>query len=707
VVLFFDDIHWADVSTVDLLGYLAARFESIRTLILVTYRPGDLQLAKHPFLQVKLELEARRMGREVELGFLTRSDIEEYLSLQFPRNTFLAEFSRVLHDRTEGNPLFVVDLIRDLKERGVIVQEEGIWTLERAIPEIETALPKSVQSMIELKLRALRDEDRRLLVTASVQGSEFDSAVVARSVQMDAAEVEERLDELERIHGFVQLLEERELPDGTPTLVYRFVHSVYQASFYRLLTPTRRAAASRAVADALIYFHGEENPSIASHVAFLLEGARDFERGAHYFLLAARHAARILAHPERVELAERGLKLLRSVPESPARTAKELALLVVLGPAMMVTRGWAADEVETTYARARELAEKTDQRETLFHALWGLFSVRLVRAEFQPALELGKELLGVAEPIGDPSLLLQSHLAFGQTFFFLGELSKAKKHLDESRSLEPRAAAGRSRRSTMGQEMGSRTYNTWLLCLLGYPDTALETSRAAIAAVQEKKLSHPFSLAYAYWSAIALHQFRLEPGETETWSRKAVELCREHELATFWSWGAVVLGWSLVKQGRPEEGIRQMRQGLDAFRSTGAELASTYFLGLLAEAYGDDGQFPLALATVEDALAAARELGERFFQPELFRLRGELLLASDAPDRREAERSYRQAVAIARDQGSRWFELRASVGLGRLLMEEGRREEARSGLAALCDSITEGTGTEDFRRARRLLEALS
>lgn len=229
VLLFLDDLHWADASTIDVLAYLADRCRLLRLLIVATYRPSYLLLTGHPFVQVKLELQARGACRELPLDFLTRQDIENYLALAFSRHRFPAEFATLIHGRTEGNPLFMVDLLSYLRDRGVLVEDASGSSLGRRVSDISGELPESVRSMIQRKIDWLAEEDRRLLGGASVQGYEFDSAVIASALGMDAAQIEERLELLERVHGFVRQLRETALPDGTFFLRYQFVHKPGEA----------------------------------------------------------------------------------------------------------------------------------------------------------------------------------------------------------------------------------------------------------------------------------------------------------------------------------------------------------------------------------------------------------------------------------------------------------------------------------------------
>ena len=228
----------------------------MRVLIVVTYRPSDMLLAKHPFLQIKPDLQARGVCRELLLEFLNEAEIAEYLALEFPGHRFPAEFPQLIHAKTEGSPLFMADLLRYLRDRGVIAWQTARrsgdrWTLAQALPDIERELPESVRGMIERKIAQLSEEDRTLLTAASVQGYEFDSAVVAQALKLDADEVEERLEKLERVFAFVKLTSEAEFPNRTLTLKYRFVHVLYQNALYAGLRATRKATLSRDVALAL------------------------------------------------------------------------------------------------------------------------------------------------------------------------------------------------------------------------------------------------------------------------------------------------------------------------------------------------------------------------------------------------------------------------------------------------------------------------
>ncbi|HEU5238835.1 MAG TPA: protein kinase, partial [Pyrinomonadaceae bacterium] len=325
LVLFFDDLHWADVSTIDVLNFLTSKFDTTRMLILTAYRPSDMLLSKHPFLQIKPDLQARGVCRELLLEFLNRREIADYLVLEFPDHHFPDEFSELIHAKTEGSPLFMADLVRYLRDREVIAKSNSTWTLAQELPDIERDLPESVRGMIERKIAQLSEEDRKLLVAASVQGYEFDSVVVACVLKVEADDVEERLEALERVQTFVKLVDEHEFPDRTLTLRFRFVHVLYQNALYSSLRSTRKVALSREVAEALETFYGEKRAEAASELASLWETAREYARAAEYFTLAAQQANHVMAAQEAAVLARQGLKMIEMVPQSRERQQQELS----------------------------------------------------------------------------------------------------------------------------------------------------------------------------------------------------------------------------------------------------------------------------------------------------------------------------------------------------------------------------------------------
>jgi TolB-like protein len=706
LILFLDDLHWADASTVDLLAYLGGKCAGMRVLLVVTYRPTDLMVGRHPFGPVKLDLQARGVGRELALEFLTRPDLDRYLALEFPENRFPEEFAALVHARTEGSPLFMADLLHYLRDRQVLTLEDGRWTLTESVPDLQRDLPESVRGMIQRKIGQLGEDDRRLLVAASVQGYEFDSAVVARVIEQDEAEVEERLDELDRVHAFVRVVREQEFPDRTLTSRYRFVHVLYQNSLYASLQPTRRALLSAEVAQALRGYYAEKSEDVAAELALLLEAARDFAQAADFFLVAARNAARVFANQEAVVLARRGIKLLATLPDTPERARKELALQITLGPALFATKDWTAPDVEMAYTRAQFLFRELGESPDLFPAMWGLFLFRVARGEIQTALNLGGQLLGLAQREQDPALLLQAHHALGPTYALVGDWASARTHLDQ-------AVAHYAPREHCTHAFLYGGHDPCACCLsfaakslwmLGYPEQALRRGHEALTLARE--LGHPTSLAHAQLSVAILHQFRRDVSATLELAEALQALAADQGLLFYLSGALVLRGWALVEQGRGEYGMAEIRRGFDTGGATRAHWRG-YFLALLAESCGKTGNTTESLTVAADALTVVEKTGICIYEPEMHRLKGEFLLELDPEKVADAEACFRMAVEIARRHQAKSLELRATMSLARLWQQQGCSNEARAALSAVHGSFTEGFDTPDLVDAVTQLSSLA
>jgi predicted ATPase len=703
LVLFFDDLHWADVSTIDLLAYLASKFDSLRVLIIATYRPSDLLLAKHPFLQVRPDLQARGVCREIELEFLSRSEIEKYLALEFPEHRFPAELPALIHSKTEGNPLFMADLVRYLRDREVIAEEQGRWVLAQSLPSIERELPESVRGMIERKIAQLSEEDRRLLVAASVQGYEFDSAIVAKALELDPADVEERLEELERVYALVRLVNEREFPGRVLTLRYRFVHVLYQNSLYASLRPTRRAQLSATVAEALLGCYGKQSATVASELAFLFEAARDWSRASDYYLVAADNASEVWALREAGVLAQRGLEMLRLLPETTDCATQELKLQTMLGQSLMVVKGYALPEVEQAFIRARELSLQLNDLAQLFRAQFSLAIVYVVRAEYERAFEHGEQCLGLAENARNQTMLMQSHWVIGLSQCYLGKFAAARDHFEQTIAIHD--AAGIDSAASMYGAVLSRAHLSRMLLYLGYPEQSQQMMNEAIAKAERVRL--PVAVANTLALAAYLEAFHHNVQKTLEHAAATARHAEEHGLPYYAAVAMLTRGWALAMQNQEEEGIALIRRGLASSLAIGTKQQHGYFLALLAEALNQAGRVEEGLEALREALDVAQRTSEPFYEAELYRLRGDALVKLGVGSPSEAESCFHRAIEIARRQQAKSFELRAAMSLARLLQQQGKREEGRAILADVNGWFTEGFDTADLKDASFLLDELS
>jgi DNA-binding winged helix-turn-helix (wHTH) protein/tetratricopeptide (TPR) repeat protein len=706
LVLFFDDVHWTDLSTVDLLSHLATKFDSTRILVIVTYRPSELLLLKHPFVGVKRDLQARSVCRDIEVEFLTSGDVERYIGLEFLGNCFPREFSEMIHSRTEGNPLFMVDLLRYLRDRKVIVKASGDqqWRLAQSLPDLSRVIPQSVGSVIERKIDQLSDRDREVLTAAAVQGYECDSTAVARALEADNMEIEEILDRLERVHGLVKRVGEDELSGGAPTVRYRFVHVLYQDALYASLTPSHRVVLSASLAQALEAFYDGRRSIIASRLAFLYESARDSVRASDCFLLAAQNAARIFANQEAIALARRGLALLGKIPDSAERTRKELDLQVTLAFSLLWTLGYASPETGANMARARELCEGLGDRASLFPVIWGLWHYYAIsRVDLKSADEAAKQLTSIARVSNDPALLLGGHMILAYTLQHEGELVASRQHFEESaRYYDP---AQHSRyielyRFDPGIQSDSEMVRT--LWLLGFPDQARRKMDEALDRARTSLV--PLSLAFAQRSAASLYQNLRQPEPARDVGEACMALCDAHGIMLEKAWVSRPYGWAIAQLGRVEEGIQIARAGLHAQLSMGAQAGRPQSIAVLAETLWRAGRTQEGLEAIEEGLAVSSRNEEPYYDAELWRLKGELLKMQDKTA--EAEDSFQKAIEIARQQAAKSLELRTCTGLARLWRKQGKETEARQLLSEIYAWFTEGFDTADLQEASSLLHEL-
>jgi len=706
LVIFFDDLHWADVSTVDLLNFLASRFDTLRVLVVTAYRPADLLLGKHLFLQIKPDLQARGLCRELLLEFLTEAEIAEYIALEFPDHCFPAEFSQLIHAKTEGSPLFMADLLRHLRDRDIIADASGVWTLAQTLPDIEGELPESVRGMIEHKIAQLGEDDCKLLTCASVQGYEFDSAVMAQVLNLDADEVEERLEKLERVFAFVKLVSEAEFPNRSLTLRYRFIHVLYQNAFYAALKATRKATLSRKVAEALEGFYGERTASVVNGLAALWEAAREYSQAADYFLQAARNVARVNAHREAVQLAQHGLEVLFKLPETPERDERELGMQLTLGLSLQSVLCWAAPEAGAAFNRARKLCQQMGDDPRLFAALAGVAIYHLIRAEYETAMGLYERMLQLAEQSQDPVLLVRVSVGWAHFHYWQGELVSAQQQGKRALAVD-RREYHEAYLSLSNEDFGisARRVHSWCLWMLGYSDRALALAHESV--VLAGQMSHPFSLAGAHHATALVLSFLRDWQSSQKENEKVFALAEEYALGDMLN--SAITNNALIQayQEQTEEVLERAKQAIASLCAKGVMLGMTAFLANLGDVFRLAGRCAEGLAAIEEALALIEHNGERFYEAEIWRIKGELLLKAAASNAQaEAESCYCRAIDIARQQSAKSWELRAATSLARLWQQQGKIAEARQHLEQVYDWFTEGFATADLKDAKALLDDL-
>lgn len=703
VVLCFDDVHWADPSTTDLIGYVARRVDEARILVMTTSRPSELVQGKHPFLPLKLDLLARDLCREIVPGTLDEPAIARYVALQFPGHTFPDGFVDVISCRTAGHPLFMTDLLRDLRRRQVLRQRDGAWQMDGELSALEREIPPSMKSLVQRKMDALDAVDRRLLSAACVQGVDFDSALAAGVADLGQDEAEDRLERLEREHAIVQFVAEAEEHDRTLTLRYRFAHHVYHEAFYESLRVTRRAALSRRVAEALVKRLGDEPCDCAADIALLFETAREPLKAAAYFNQAAQAAARLYAHEDTARLALRGLSLLEQEPDSPAKAAVELDLQMTYALANKTAHGYAVPEVGRAYARARELCRRVEDPARVIPVLVGMSAHHIVAGEIETSRDVALEMLDLFDRLGDPNLQMLGNWALGVAQFHLGELDDAHRHL--SRGLELYDPAFHSPRVWQtGIEPGvfCRCELSRTLTLRGYPDQGLACIQEAVR--QARALEHPQTLAFALLFRTFVHLARREPQHVLTVFGELSEVCTARGIAQELQWAAPLRGRARIELGEVEEGVRELQAGLATHTITRSALLRPYYFVMLSGGLLRAGRLDEAQRALDESAASAEATSQRAYASEHARLQGEVLARRG--EFAAAERWFAEGVRIARDQRARWLELRAARAYAHLLAKRDNCAGARAILQPVVDTIAEGHETLDYVAADALLQTL-
>jgi predicted ATPase len=703
LVLVLEDLHWSDHATVDVLAYMAQRHMPARLLVLGTYRPVEVVLQGHPLRGLVQELRGRGQAVELQLECLSARDLAAYVAgrLGGPVATSLA---RVVHARTEGNALFLVNIVEHLVQQELVIQRAGEWTLRPEAAAAVTSLPEGLQQLLLRRVEELKPEVRQMLEAASVVGEEFAVAAVAEGVQYSVEDIEAQCEALAVQQHFLADAGLTVWPDGTRTGVYRFRHALYHQVLYERLGTTRRVQLHRRIGARLEAGYGARAGEIAAQLAVHFERGSETQLAVHYWQQAADNATRRKAYHEAVATLRKGLALLAMLPESRERTQSELALQLNLGELVMAVQGRASLEASEVYTRAQALGQQVGEPRQRFRALWGLIAVYNGLGHLHTAAELGRQLLDLAQRQHDAVLVQESHVRVGGNALYHGDLVAARAHLEQS--LEVSAVPHSTSTLLAGRLHPRVTSYAWLLrplWALGYADQAQRRCQEVLALGQH--LGHTPSLALVEYFAAMLSQARRDVAATYARADALMAFATAQGLVHRVEQGRILLGWALAMQGDAAAGVRQIHQGL-AHQDMEIKLGRPHRLSLLAEAYGQAGQPEVGLQVLAEALALVGATEERWWEAELHRLKGELLLQLAIPEGLQAEACFQQALDVARSQQAKSLELRAAMSLSRLWQQQGQRAAARTLLAPLYDWFTEGFDTADLQEAKALLEAL-
>jgi class 3 adenylate cyclase/tetratricopeptide (TPR) repeat protein len=683
VMMVFEDVHWIDPSSRELLDLTIDRIQGLPILLLIIFRP---------------EFEQPWTGQSpvttLVLNRLDRPDGTALVRRMRGTQALPEDIIDDIVERTDGVPLFLEELTKAILESGAPSQE-----IESAVPAAKLAVPATLHASLMARLDRLGTSAKQTAQVGAAIGREFSYELLVAIAERPQNELQLTLDHLVG----AGLVFQRGAPlQGS----YLFKHALIQEAAYSTLLRSPRQGLHARIALALEEHFAdavEEQPEVLAH--HFAEAGR-FDKAVAYWLKAGRRAARRSANVEAIAHLQKGIAGLAALPEGPDRDRQELTFQLDLGVALMATRGWNAPDANTAYRRADELAQRIGDDRQRFQATWGLW----IRASNYDARHaFNAELFRIAERLGDPALLLQAHHSAWSTAFYKPDLIASLEHIAEGLVLYDPEKHRAHAFLYGGHDAGvcghaNATYVQWLL---GFPDQAEQSARQAVTLGE--RLSHPPSLAYALFFTALYYYFKRDGAAVLHFTERAIAIADEHGLAGYGAGGHILRGWALVECGEARQGLVELQRGIEAFAAINAKLLAGslpgYLHSALAETYAHTGNIKSELAASEEALEAIAGGAERIWKAGVLSVRGDLLLA--AGRQQEGETCLRQAIEVAREQGAQSLELRAATSLARFWSEHGRRHEARDLLGPIYGWFTEGFDTPDLKDARALLDELN
>jgi len=677
LIVIFEDLHWIDSETQALLNLLVDGVATARILLLVNYRPEYHHQwgSKTYYTQLRLDTLGKESAQELLTALM--GDDESTLALK-----------RLIIERTEGNPFFMEEMVQALFEQGVLTRNGAVKLVK---PLNEIRVPPTVQAILAARIDRLPAAEKELLQTLAVLGREFSAGLIRHVVGKPD-------DELERMLAALQLGEFVYEQPAVGDIEYTFKHALTMEVAYNSVLLERRRILHERAGQAMESLYADRLEDHLSELAHHYDRSGNVRKAVEYLGRAGRLAAQQPAHSEAVGYFKRALGLLKNLPDSAERDRQEFDLQMALDWSLLILNQ-GDPEREPILIRARELSEQLGDVERV-DALLQLAGLRYFRREYGVARELAQRVLGLAEPAKATAMIAGAHNLLGGITYFLGQLEAAREHVELAVAL-----FGPGPFRNFGEAQYAQSATTVLsttLLLLGYPVAALRKTRESLDTM--RRLSDPAFVVGALFREAINHVFLCDSRTALERAEELLLIATEHGMRFYAANAAFFRGWALADKGRGQEGLAEMSRALPALEGL---VATPTFYALLADSYRKNGRLEEGLTTVASALRETERGGERNFLTEIYRVKGELLLTRDPPDEAEAERCFRTAIDVARRQKARFYELRATTSLARLLNRQGKRDEARAMLSEIYGWFTEGFDTADLKDAKALLDELA
>lgn len=681
VLMVFEDAHWSDPTSRELIDLAIDRIGSLPAMLVVTFRPEF----KEPWSGRK-SVSTLRLTR---LSPLQNAALVE--SIAGP-GCLPDELTNRIVAQTDGVPLFAEELTKAVLESGWLREEAGRYRLDGPLPPL--AVPTSLQASLMARLDRLAPV-REMAQIGAVIGREFSYKLLAAVAARPDRQIRQALAQLAE----AELIFVRGNP---PEETFSFKHALVRDAAYATLLRGRRAELHLGIAQALEKRYpeiAEREPEVLGH-HYAEAGLPDRAIACH--IKAGGLALARSATAEAVAQIRRGLALVPRVADEAERRRCEIDLQILLANAFIVTNGFAAPEIGPVLSRARDLCQGLADHRRLEALLTNEWCYLLVTGEIRAALEAADNLMRAARVSADPDQLVFGHVAMGMSLLALGRLQKARSHLEEAVALGRRPGAEARLAFGLALPVLARSYLAMTLFELGYADRALACCRDATTAALD--LGNLLTTAFAYSMSGPCLAWAGDEATAGAWTDVLVRVAQEQGFLYYRITGAISQGWLLARTGKAEDGLAITRQGVGEYRATGNRYQTFLSTWFHLDACAAAGEAAEGLAVAAEALALRAATGERQGEPELLRFQGEFQcrLGRD----REAEDSFRRALDVARSQQARFWELRAATSLARLQADRGRIEEAGDLLAPVYDWFSEGFGFPVLQESKALLDRL-
>lgn len=689
LLIVFEDLHWADPTTLEFLNLLVDQIATTPVFALFTFRPNfNPPWGSRAYLT---NLLVHRLTQKKSI------DMVQHIAGSKP---LPSEVLEQILTKTDGVPLFVEELTKMVLESGLLREDVKEYTLAGKFIPLE--IPMTLQDSLMARLDRLASA-KELVQLCAILGREFTFEMLL-AIQPHGEQMLQQ--------GLKQLVESELLYQRGvfPKATFIFKHALIQETAYQSMLKNTRRRYHRKIADVLVKKFSElatAQPEVIAH--HYSEAGLSME-AISYWQQAGQHAAERFANKEAIAHFTKGLELLKEQPKNPEHTRQELMLQLAIGPPLSSLKGFAAPEVEVACSRAYKLCQQVGGARLQFPALWGLWHYYLVNSDFPKAVKLAEQLVDLAQTANDHAFLSDAYRAIGETFLWSGEFSQARAYFEKGIDLTDSMQQHSSFAENPG--VSCRFFSAIALWFLGYPDQALLRSNEAVTMAQE--LTHPFSLSAAHHFAGWLHLLRKESQATLEHAEAAMTIAADQGFVFFIAYDTMLKGWALAEQGQIKEGISQLHEGLVAFQATGAKILVPQWMVVLAELFGILGQVEKALSVLAEAqILSEKNSGERYYIAEMLRLKGQLLIrgkkdkVQEASDYDEAVTYFLRAIKWAQQQDAKSLELRATMSLSRIWQSQGKKSDAFELLSKIYDWFEEGFGTPDLIAAKILLEELS